>query len=235
MAQKSSATSANETLISNLEGQLDRLVEQLKDLEECKWVMVIVLQYCSVAFDERVLTWSVYAVILWFQVWFGRRWIPIDEGRDCWPNKRVHRGIGSHEQRRHNTDQHILVDATGECRGRHAMTMLTIIIPIVSLFMWIGHPKSNRKFIQHRRNDSNVWRSEYQRFGTATLRSGRRIPIEKIDAEWIWKFKGKNRSVICCMNRSPSKCGTLYLSLSLLTDAIAVSIGKTWSLPVGRR
>lgn len=36
MAQKSSATSANETLISNLEGQLNRLVEQLKDLEECK-------------------------------------------------------------------------------------------------------------------------------------------------------------------------------------------------------
>lgn len=38
MAQKSSATSANETLISNLESQLNRLVEQLKDLEECKWV-----------------------------------------------------------------------------------------------------------------------------------------------------------------------------------------------------
>lgn len=36
MAQKSSAISANETLISNLESQLDRLVEQLKDLEECK-------------------------------------------------------------------------------------------------------------------------------------------------------------------------------------------------------
>lgn len=45
MAQKSSATSANETLISNLESQLDRLVEQLKDLEECKWVKPIVLQH----------------------------------------------------------------------------------------------------------------------------------------------------------------------------------------------
>lgn len=47
MAQKSSATSANDTLISNLEGQLNRLVEQLKDLEECKWVIPKIVYRCE--------------------------------------------------------------------------------------------------------------------------------------------------------------------------------------------
>lgn len=39
--------SANDKLIKNLESQLDRLVDQLKDLEECKYVGISLYVICT--------------------------------------------------------------------------------------------------------------------------------------------------------------------------------------------
>lgn len=98
---------------------------------------------------------------------------------------------------------------------------------------WLGHPKGYSEFIQHRRNDSNVWRSDYQRFGTAAMRSGRRIPIEEIDARSIWEFKGNKRNTgpIVCSPLSDCKilysdrrdCYTVWKDLDIFQPTISYS------------
>lgn len=51
----SGKTSANDTLIKNLQDQVERLVEQLKDLEECEFVHINIIYDAKTSGESMML------------------------------------------------------------------------------------------------------------------------------------------------------------------------------------